>query len=164
MPAKNKKWKNPKPCQHRNRKRNCRGMCRQCYTSWLREVNLDYRKNQDENKAKYYRKNRKKLLSLAKKRAKTLHGKRIKSNAQLRHKFGIDLDGYNKRKRKQKNRCKICGRRNQRKTRLHVDHNHKTGKIRGLLCFECNAGLGKFMDDPILMLRAILYLLLEGEI
>jgi Recombination endonuclease VII len=41
---------------------------------------------------------------------------------------------------------------------LRVDHCHKTGKIRGLLCSECNFGLSKFKDDICLMERAIQYL------
>ena len=41
---------------------------------------------------------------------------------------------------------------------LAVDHCHKTGKIRGLLCMRCNTALGMFKDDPSLLLRAIEYL------
>ncbi len=41
---------------------------------------------------------------------------------------------------------------------VHIDHCHKTGKVRGLLCKLCNCGLGYFRDDPKLMLAAITYL------
>jgi Recombination endonuclease VII len=39
-----------------------------------------------------------------------------------------------------------------------VDHDHKTNRVRGPLCFNCNGALGQFRDRPDLMLRAVLYL------
>jgi hypothetical protein len=61
--------------------------------------------------------------------------------------------------------CSICLR-SLGKT-PHVDHDHETGAIRGVLCFNCNGGLGQFRDDPDLLLRAADYLeehaLCQGE-
>jgi protein-arginine kinase activator protein McsA len=51
-------------------------------------------------------------------------------------------------------RCLIC----QEETKLHVDHCHETKKVRGLLCRECNTGLGKFKERVDLLERAIHYL------
>lgn len=51
--------------------------------------------------------------------------------------------------------CVICGSTGD----LCVDHSHRTGRVRGLLCAPCNKGLGHFRDDPTLLLRAADYLL-----
>lgn len=53
--------------------------------------------------------------------------------------------------------CVICG----IKTQVVVDHDHKTGDVRGGLCINCNLGLGHFKDDPDLLRFAALYL--EGK-
>lgn len=50
--------------------------------------------------------------------------------------------------------CAICG----GKEKLVVDHDHETDKVRGLLCFFCNLGLGNFRDNPQLLKKAIEYL------
>jgi len=42
--------------------------------------------------------------------------------------------------------------------RLAVDHDHKNGEVRGLLCHRCNVGLGNFQDNPELLLKAYKYL------
>jgi hypothetical protein len=64
-------------------------------------------------------------------------------NHRLIKTYGITLTEYNDLVVKQGGLCSLCG----RKTRLVVDHNHKTGKIRGLLCVQCNLFIGFFKDD-----------------
>lgn len=58
---------------------------------------------------------------------------------------------------RQNGTCAICFQ-NDGKRRLAVDHCHKTGKVRGLLCVKCNTALGKFGDNITLLQRAIYYL------
>jgi len=63
--------------------------------------------------------------------------------------------------------CLICL--NDLGDRPHVDHDHETGEVRGILCFNCNGGLGQFQDEPFLLKRAAGYLegtmlaMLKGE-
>jgi hypothetical protein len=62
---------------------------------------------------------------------------------------------------KQNRRCAICMRRTSgdvRTKHMHIDHDHKTGKVRGLLCKSCNNALGLFGDDISLLKAAIKYL------
>lgn len=69
----------------------------------------------------------------------------------------MSLVEYEKLAAKQEGCCAICGERTERK-HLDVDHDHKTGQIRGLLCNSCNQGLGYFKDDQRRLCAAIDYL------
>lgn len=78
-----------------------------------------------------------------------------------RFSYGIEWSEYEQRQRHQKYRCLICRRKfdgDGRYDRLHIDHDHKTGKVRGLLCHNCNTGLGVFRDKKISLENAIRYL------
>lgn len=57
--------------------------------------------------------------------------------------------------------CTVCGRADAgwaRSKTLHIDHGHGNGRVRGLLCVDCNLGLSRFKDDPVLLERAAAYL------
>ena len=84
-------------------------------------------------------------------------------NRELRRKYGIGLDEYNELAKGQGNCCAICGTKDKGtargKTRYwSVDHDHATGKLRGLLCQQCNALLGMAKDEIAILERAIEYL------
>lgn len=74
----------------------------------------------------------------------------------LKFRFGITIEEYDALKRLQRNRCAICRRKSTRT--LCVDHCHKTGIVRELLCDKCNTGLGQFDDRPSFLARAKAYL------
>ncbi len=94
------------------------------------------------------------------------HKRKVTPEQQERYreqKTPIDIATYRKVHAQQQGKCAICGKpetaRNQHRVqRLAVDHCHVTGQFRGLLCHNCNLGLGYFKDDPDLLQKAIVYL------
>jgi hypothetical protein len=77
----------------------------------------------------------------------------------LKRRYGITVDDYSKMMEDQNYRCAIClTDKCQSGRNFAVDHNHKTGKVRALLCSACNQGLGNFKDSPELIQKAINYL------
>jgi hypothetical protein len=99
-----------------------------------------YLKNKDKEKAAreiYYSKNKELILAKNKKYNKENPDKR--KSAILKYEYGITLDKYNEMFKAQEGRCAICQRHQNELTRtLCVDHDHKTNKVRALLCLTCN--------------------------
>jgi len=110
-----------------------------------------------QNALRWNRTNRDKFNENKKRFAKR-HPDKIR-NDQLRIKFGITLDQYNVMLANQNEVCAICKKQCQTGKYLAVDHCHKTKKVRGLLCMNCNNGLGKFKDSTETLTRAIEYLI-----
>jgi hypothetical protein len=77
--------------------------------------------------------------------------------SHLKRKFGITLEQYDAMLAEQGGGCGICRKPPRDDISLHVDHDHETGRIRGLLCFTCNNALGDFDDDASLLRSAIRY-------
>jgi hypothetical protein len=85
-------------------------------------------------------------------------------NSDLQSKYGFGLRKLREMAEAQGHKCAICRQpetemRNGIVRHLSVDHDHATGKVRGLLCTACNTGIGKFKDDTDLLALAIAYLL-----
>lgn len=80
--------------------------------------------------------------------------------ALIKTNYGMTETEYRKLLNDQNNRCAICRTKNPgaKGKWFHVDHSHKTKKIRGLLCTKCNQGLGYFNDDPIALRCAADYI------
>jgi hypothetical protein len=81
-------------------------------------------------------------------------------NNQYLKKYGITLDQYGRMAEAQGDKCALCGKAEttSNKTRLCVDHDHLTGKVRRLLCSNCNRAMGLFRDDPALLRAAAQYI------
>lgn len=82
----------------------------------------------------------------------------------IKAKFGIDSFVFKALLLNQENKCSICGNlfdfdsKKGSRTYPHIDHNHETGEIRGVLCGNCNIGIGNFKEDEGFLLNAIFYL------
>lgn len=80
----------------------------------------------------------------------------------LKNKYGITVQEFEEMLAEQRGVCAICGGLPKVHSRLFVDHCHRSGAVRGLLCNTCNAGLGQFGDRVDLLISALEYLLQRG--
>jgi len=143
---------------HPKRKIYARGRCRSCYEKWLRENNPEFAERQKKNVRDWIDKNR----EYKKQKDKDYVKQRVKDDPQYHsmrnlRQYGMTLDDYDEMLKKQNGGCAICGR-EPSKRRLHVDHCHETGFVRGLLCFRCNFGLSYFGEDEKMLKSAYEYL------
>jgi DNA gyrase/topoisomerase IV subunit A len=140
----------------------------------IKESNRKYRVNNKEILAKkqkeYYLKNKERIAKQEKeyylKNKERIKAYQLKNREKrkkthkdwlLRTKYGLTLADYNKMIKEQGGVCYICQNPPNVKA-LAVDHCHTTGKVRRLLCDNCNKGLGCFKDSPELLQKAINYL------
>lgn len=91
-----------------------------------------------------------------------LHRERV-AIAHKRRTYKLAPGEYESMLESQHGVCGICCGLPPRGRLLSVDHDHKTGVVRGLLCDDCNHGIGRFRDDPRLMATAIAYLEKHGQ-
>ena len=84
-------------------------------------------------------------------------GSRNQREDLLKYRYGMTVADYDALLTKQNGVCFICET-NEPDQTLAVDHYHPTGVVRGLLCRDCNLGLGNYKDDPRLTRRATAYL------
>lgn len=87
----------------------------------------------------------------------TPEAKLKRRNNELRRLYGIDLADKQARYTHQQSKCPIC-QSSHLIDDMVIDHNHQTGKVRGLLCNDCNAGIGLLKDNTANLKRAIEYL------
>lgn len=120
-----------------------------------------YAKNKDKIKEQCakWRQNNKGLLNKISQEWKRNNPEKVKTGT-LKETYGISLDIYQQMLIAQNNCCAICRSLvpGAKKTYFYVDHDHDTGKVRGLLCMKCNLGLSHFNDSPLLLDRAKEYL------
>lgn len=83
----------------------------------------------------------------------------LKKYSHYYKRYGLTQEDIIQMHEDRSGKCDICGcQTDHRYDKLCVDHSHKTGKVRGLLCFSCNTALGNFKDDITNLKKAIEYL------
>ena len=143
-------------------------------SEYLRKYREANKEKYREYSAKYYQENKEKYREYGRKYREANKEYIIETNLKYREenkeklkktkyksallKYGITLEDYNKMLSEQGGVCAICGKKEKGNKRLAVDHDHDTGKIRGLLCGNCNIGLGSYNDDPATLIKAASYL------
>ena len=128
-----------------------RSVCRDCTNKRRRELRKE---NPEEAKAQSREASRK---------WRERHpedGKEYRKNWHLLKKYNITIKDYDTMLAKQDNRCAMCGtdKAGGNQNIFHVDHDHDTGEVRGLLCINCNIGIGYFKDSIERLEQAINYL------
>lgn len=157
--------------------------CNDCYNNNQREY---YNKNLDKVRAyasDYYSKNKERILALRRARnagePTTILYKTSEKDRQIQKDYYNNREGWKKTRENgwksrgiknftyvefeqmkliQNNKCYLCGSKPSKNQNLHVDHNHKTGKVRKLLCNNCNNGIGKLKDSIDMLEKAVKYL------
>lgn len=134
-----------------------RPICVKCQSQQRR---IRYMKNQEENKKKQREWNAQYPNKVKEKSKKwNDNNKLMNRSSELKRNFGMTLQDYDLMFEQQRGRCKICNRHQSIFARkLFVDHCHKTGKVRGLLCSTCNSGIGHLQDNIKILQSAIEYL------
>lgn len=103
-----------------------------------RDARLEYRR-------KYYAKNAEKIREQALARYHNDPEQKIRTHLKAR--YGLTIEQRDAIFASQNNCCAICGTNDPGTKAWHIDHCHTTGKVRGILCFKCNTGLGNFADS-----------------
>lgn len=131
--------------------------CRICNLQATTEKELELFST--DNTRKYGKKNLCKSCSNAKTTKWKKENKEKVRDHATKYKYGINLLKYSKILETQEHKCKICGTDNPgHKGKFVIDHCHKHGHVRGLLCNRCNIMLGFAKDDTDILANAITYL------
>ena len=145
--------------------------CKKCNYENVRKYIEKKPKHYSEYGKRYRVKNHEKLMDYSRKWAINNRTRHIQTSCDWQHRnkdrvfannikrnFGISVKQYSELLKNQGGVCAICGSIPNAKKRMAIDHDHKTGRIRGLLCHMCNLSLGGFRDDPEMLKAAIVYL------
>jgi len=129
---------------------------RKQYQRQYREDNPEYVKRGNEYCKQWRKNNPEKIKEQSKQRYK--EKPEYFKKYRIKYTYGLSYKDWSEMWENQSGKCAICGNEFTKPSDGFVDHDHKTKKIRSLLCMKCNCGLGNFNDNPELMAEAIKYL------
>jgi hypothetical protein len=135
-----------------------RGDCKSCFRARAKERYPKVREQEIQRVQRWRTENRERYLTTQRRNKQSPEGRRRERTSYLKRKYGITPERYDELLAEQGGVCAICGREPRPDISLHVDHDHETGAIRGLLCFCCNNALGDFEDDYERLAAAVRYL------
>ena len=124
--------------------------CKTCDNTKMaerRKTDPEWAKERDVKKREYYYANHADQRIKAKERDSTLEGKHKIKDRMYRRKYGITKNQVDNLLEQQNYACVICNLNFDEKNRCCVDHDHNTGKVRGILCHPCNVSLGLIKDS-----------------
>lgn len=153
-----------KPCTRCNgTERNSQNKCLVCARVYQKRKREKWSESDKERNREYTRKYRIKNKDALNEKDRTTYPARVDKRraSNVRRKYGITWEEYERMLTEQAGACAICSRTDpgRRKGVMLVDHCHATKKVRGLLCHRCNAALGMFGDDPEVIKKAMEYVL-----
>jgi hypothetical protein len=112
----------------------------------------------------HYRNREDKAIVIGRSRQQRLSNPERHNDSKRKSLYGITREQYDKMKVQQDFKCAICLRsESESSIKLCIDHNHNTNKIRGLLCHDCNKGIGFLKDNQTILQNAINYLAIYQE-
>ena len=136
----------PRLCEKCGKKHYAKGLCKACYGAKRRPVERAYNKKYFHD---WYMKNRERQI-------------KIGTAARRLRDYGLTQVAFNQLLEAQGGACAICRVLLDLGRGTHVDHDHGSGLVRGILCGRCNRGIGVFKDDAALLRAAATYLCEKG--
>jgi hypothetical protein len=136
-----------------------RNECRACNLQQKQHKNATDPRREIRRVQQWRKDNPERYAAYQKRRRSRPEDKAADRAGHLKHKFGLTPAEYEAKLAAQGGGCALCGRVPAPGRQLDIDHDHKTGAVRGLVCNTRNQGLGQFRDDPIRLAYAAAYLL-----
>lgn len=150
--------------KHKGRRDGFYNQCRECVKEYRSRKEVKEQSLAQQRAWRNKEENKERTKGWAKKFRTSERGREYIKNDALKRSYGIGLDDYNSMFAKQNGRCTICEIHQSKLNKaLSVDHDHKTGKVRSLLCHFCNTALGSLKEDINLLEKAINYLKIHKE-
>jgi len=122
-----------------------------------------YQKNKDkikERNKKWYNEHKDYMKPRMKKYSHDYYQQHIEEIKEyhITRLYGLSLSEFNAILEQQDYKCAICGKPLENRKNVHIDHDHETQRVRGVLCGSCNMGIGQFGDNPSVVHKAYKYL------